>query len=90
MFKKFGKVLSIRFRTNTGKSFYKKSQLTKAPHLIAFLYFDTREAAEASLVLNGEKLGENVITVDLDANEKAADIKPNQTVVVGNLKYGEF
>lgn len=90
MFKKFGTILSIRFRTNTGKSFLRKAQLEKVPHLIAFLYFDTREAAEASVALNGEKIGDNVITVDLDSKEKAANIKPQNTVVVGNLRYGKI
>lgn len=89
MFKKFGAVLSIRFRTNTGKTFLRKAQIGKTPFLIAFIYFDSREAAEASLVLNGEKVGENVISVDLDFKEKAVK-DPQNTVMVGNLKYGKF
>lgn len=89
LFKKFGKVVSIRFRTNTGKSFLRKKQLEKVPHLIAFVYFDTREAAEASVAVNGEKIGENFITVDLDSKEKATNVKPQNTVVVGNLRYGK-
>lgn len=89
MFKKFGKVLSIRFRTNTGKSFLRKAQLGKVPHLIAFIYFETHESAEASVVLSGEKIGDNVITVDVDSKEKIANIKPQNTVVVGNLRYGK-
>lgn len=88
MFKKVGKILSIRMRTNKGKSFLRKAQIAKVPHLIAFIYFGTREEAEAAVSLNGEKIGDNVITVDLDSKEKA--IKPENTVVVGNLKYGKF
>lgn len=57
--------------------------------MIAFIYFDTRAAAEASVALNGEKIGENFITVDVDSKEKAANVKPQNTVVVGNLKYGK-
>lgn len=87
-FKKFGEILSIRFRTNTGKSFLRKAQIEKAPFLIAFIYFDSRAAAEASLVLNGEKIGDNVITVDIDSKDKAVK-NPQHTVVIGNLKYGE-
>lgn len=91
MFKKFGKILSIRFRTNSGKSFFKKAQVAKAPFLIAFIFFETREAAEASLVCNGTQIGDNVITVDLDA-DKRVEVKhpPKNTVVVGNLKYGKL
>lgn len=88
MFKKFGKVLSIRLRTNTGKSFLRKAQIGKVPFLIAFIYFESREAAEASLALNGETIGENAITVDLDAKDRAIK-DPQNTVVVGNLKYGK-
>lgn len=88
MFKKFGKVLSIRFRTNSGKSFLRKAQISKAPFLIAFVYFDSLEAAKSSLILNGEKVGENSITVDLDTKSEEKD--PQNTVVVGNLKYGKF
>lgn len=90
LLKPFGKILSIRFRTNTGKSFYKKSQIGKVPHLIAFVYFETREAAEASVQANGTTIGDNVITVDLDHKDKSAIIKPQNTVVVGNLKYGKL
>lgn len=89
LFKKFGKILSIRFRTNTGKSFYKKSQVEKVPYLIAFVYFDTREAAEASVECNGTKIGDNVISVDVDHKENKV-IKPQTTVVVGNLKFGNL
>lgn len=89
MFKKFGKILSIRLRTNTGKSFLRKAQIGKVPFLIAFIYLESREAAEASLALNGETIGENAITVDLDAKDRAIK-DPQNTVVVGNLKYGKF
>lgn len=71
-------------------SLFKTSQIKKAPFIIAFIYFETREAAEASLALNGTQIGENVIVVDLDSNkrEKFKQPQPN-TVVVGNLKYGK-
>lgn len=75
-------------RTNKGKSFLRKAQINKVPHLIAFIYFETREAAEAAVALDGEKIGDNVITVNLDSKQK--EIKPQNTVVVGNLKYGKF
>lgn len=61
-----------------------------APYLIAFIYFETREEAEASLACNGTKIGDNVITVDLDGQKRVEDNHPQKnTVVVGNLKYSE-
>lgn len=90
LFKKFGEVLTIRFRTNAGKSFFKKSEVKKAPFLIAFIYFKTREQAEASLSLNGTQIGDNVISVDIDAEKRVEDNHSQaNTVVVGNLKFGK-
>lgn len=90
LFKKYGNILSIRFRTNSGKRFMKKAQVKSAPFLIAFIYFETREAAEASVACNGTQIGDNVIHVDLDAEKRVEENHNPQsnTVVVGNLKYG--
>lgn len=82
--------MSIRFRTNAGKTFFKKSEVKKAPFLIAFVYFKTREEAEASLALNGTEIGDHKISVDLDAERRVEDNHSQaNTVVVGNLKYGK-
>lgn len=81
--------MSIRFRTNKGKPYYKKSQLDKIPFIIAFVFFDSPEAAKASLERSGTTIGEHIITVDMDTKEKH-QIKPQQTVVIGNLKYGKL
>lgn len=89
-FKKFGEILAIHFRTNAGKKFFKKKEVKRAPYLIAFIYFKTREEAEASLALNGTKIGDNLISVDLDAAKRVEDnFSQENTVVVGNLKYGK-
>lgn len=90
LFKQYGKIISIRLRTNSGKGFLKKSQAKNAPFLIAFIYFETREAAEASLACNGTQIGDNTIHVDLDADKRVEQNRQPQlnTVVVGNLKYG--
>lgn len=88
-FKKFGKVLSIRFRTNTGKSYLSRAQLKGVPFVIAFIYFDTLEAAKASLVMNNETFYDNKICVDLDSRDISDKVQPKCTILVGNLKYGE-
>lgn len=77
-FKGFGKVISIRVRTNKGLLMPKRASQKKGiPSLIAFIYFDTREAAEASLALNGKKIGKRIITVDLNFEEKVAHLEAN-------------
>lgn len=88
-FKKFGKVLAIRFRTNTGKSYLSKAQLKGVPFVIAFIYFDTLDAAKASLVMNNEIFHDNKISVDLDSRDITDKVQPKRTILVGNLKYGE-
>lgn len=88
LFKKFGKILAVRFRTNAGKSFVRKEQLKNVPFLIAFIYFENRESAENSLVMNNETFKDNVIRVDLDVDITEKIVAKN-TIVVGNLKYGK-
>lgn len=81
--------MAIRFRTNTGKSYLSRTQLKGVPYVIAFLYFETQDAAKASLVLNGEKFHDRVLSVDLDLRDITSKIKVKNTVLVGNLKYGK-
>lgn len=91
MFKKFGKVILVCFRANTGQEFGEctESQLLEMPNSIAFVHLNTRDAAKASLALNGKKVGDKFITVDLDFEDKLANLAPNMkpenTVVVTNL-----
>jgi len=77
---------------NDGKKIPNSNRLEvvkAAPFLIAFLYYENAESAKNSLALNGEKLGENVIKVDLDLNsvEEKQNFSPKRTIFVGNLKY---
>lgn len=89
LFMPCGEVLAVRLRTNTGKNFMSREQLKKVPFVVAFVYFATEEAAEASLKLTGEKVGDNIIYVDRDLDKKDEKSKMNAktTVFVGNLKY---
>lgn len=85
----FGKVLAIHVRTNSGRSFMRKEQLKNVPYLIAFVYFEQREDAEKCLSLNNTEYRGRVIRVDLDTDAKDK-VAPKNTIVVGNLKYGEY
>lgn len=88
-FKKFGTVLSIRFRTNNGKQINKKVKLDKVPFIIAFVYFKDQESAQKSLTMNGQKIGESIIKVDADLKESSPNYNPKCTIFVGNLKFGK-
>lgn len=85
---KFGKVLAIHLRTNSGRSFMRREQLKNVPYLIAFAYFAEKEDAQSCLTLDGSEYKGRAIRVDLD-NDLSEKIAPKNTVVVGNLKYGK-
>lgn len=91
LFSKFGKVKSIRFRLSNGVKFFKSQSKITSPNVIAFVDYEAEEDAKASLVLNGEKIKDNVIRVNLQANAKSADsFDGKRTVFVGNLKYCKY
>lgn len=92
MFQPCGKILALRLRTNIGKNFMKREQIKKVPFLVAFVYFATEKAAEDSLKLTGEKIGDNVIYVDRDLDKKDEKSKVNAktTIFIGNLKYRQY
>lgn len=53
--------------------------------------YEAEADAQASLVLNGEKIKDNVLRVNLQANAKSADsFDGKRTVFVGNLKYCKY
>lgn len=90
LFSKFGKVKSIRFRLSNGSKFFKSQSKVTAPNVIAFVDYESLEDAKASLVLNGEKVKDNVIRVNLQSNAKTSEnFDGKRTVFVGNLKYSK-
>lgn len=83
--------MSIRFRTNTGRGIFHPKDRQNCPFIIAFIYFDTKEAALKSLEMNGKEFKGQPLYVDLDpGTENNSKIAPKRTVLVGNLKYGKF
>ncbi|XP_037027956.1 RNA-binding protein 34-like isoform X2 [Bradysia coprophila] len=88
LFSKFGKVKSIRFRLSNGVKFFKSQSKVTSPNVIAFVDFESEEDATSSLVLNGEKIKDNVIRVNMQSKAKSTDsFDGKRTVFVGNLKY---
>ncbi|KAJ6637973.1 RNA-binding protein 34 [Pseudolycoriella hygida] len=88
LFSKFGKVRSIRFRLSNGVKFFKSQSKVTSANVIAFVDFETEEEAKSSLVMNGEKINDNVIRVDIQSHAKTnLNFDAKRTVFVGNLKY---
>lgn len=91
LFSKFGKVKSIRFRLSNGGKFFKSQSKVTSPNVIAFVDFESTDDAKSSLVLNGEKIKDNVIRVNLQSNAKSNEnFDGKRTVFVGNLKYCKY
>lgn len=101
-FRQYGKVLSVRICNNTGgriyfQNSYDQKKLPKnTPFLIAFVCFENKEIATASLVEDGSEIGGNIINVKLDrtnnVSSEAGETKyfPKRTVFIGNLPYSKF
>lgn len=91
LFQQFGNILAVRFRTNKGESFSNKKSVQNLPFLIAFVYFETEEAAnKACAKMNGFDFHERKLKVDIDSKDAfQSKINPKSTIFVGNLKFGE-
>lgn len=91
-FSAFGNVLSIRFRSETGKKVLNKSDRKKSSSMNAYVAFTSVEAAQkAAESENGATFKENHIRVNLVTQKKEVfDQKLNSksTIFVGNLVFG--
>lgn len=80
-----GTVESIRLRTAAGLPIYQHSVRKTAGSLIAFVVFDSPEAAVKALALNGCDFKGNNLRITKSNVKESTEFKT--TVVVGNLKY---
>ena len=86
IFTKYGKVYSVRFRTNSNQKIHNvKNQNLK--NIIAYIAYDNIKSAESSTKLHGTKIGNNIIRVTIPSKKIESD--PKRTVFVANLKYGK-
>lgn len=85
LFKKYGPILSVRFRTNTGEH-VKRKKSNKVVALNCYVRFVKKEHMTKACEMNGHMVGENPIRVT------PQDVKPlgspNSTIFVGNLRAG--
>ncbi|XP_055623605.1 RNA-binding protein 34-like [Toxorhynchites rutilus septentrionalis] len=83
LFKQFGTILTIRFRSNDGVTLFKKKDKKESKALNCYVRFETREEAEAACCMNGELVEDNRIRVSLHSQKQVGHI--TSTVFVGNI-----
>uniref|UniRef100_A0A336KW11 CSON000369 protein n=1 Tax=Culicoides sonorensis TaxID=179676 RepID=A0A336KW11_CULSO len=89
-YNKFGEIISLRFRSETGKKVLNKSDRKKYGSLNAYVVFKDREMAEKATSTNGEKFKENHIRCNLvvDKQDKFnQNLNSKSTVFVGNITF---
>lgn len=87
LFAQYGKIKTIRMRSETGNVIFSKKNKTLCTSFNAYVVFESLEDAKKSLQLNGFKLMDNHIRVNM-ANDKNSAFQNNKgTVFVGNLPF---
>jgi nucleolar protein 12 len=86
LFAQYGTIKSIRLRTNTGDKIFAKKDKKKVPSFNAYIVFDNEADAKSSVQLNGHKLVDNHLRVNM-ANEKREAFSSKGTIFVGNLPF---
>lgn len=97
LFRPFGVIENVRFRgivSADGKMTPRVATITKKMHpkvhtIYAFVAFKDKDSAEKSLEMNGHKLGENTLRVDL-SNSKNKERDQKKSVFLGNLSFGKY
>lgn len=86
LFSEYGQVKSVRFRTEAGKVIFSKKIRKDCKSFIAYTVFEKEEDAKRSVQLNGYKLLENHLRVNMANNKKEA-FSSKGTIFVGNLSF---
>ena len=85
-YSQYGAVKSLRLRTEMGSKIFSKKIKKDCKSFIAFVVFENAENAEKSIQLNGFKLLENHLRVNM-ANKKNEAFGSKGTIFVGNLQF---
>jgi nucleolar protein 12 len=86
LFSQYGTVKSLRLRSDTGNVLFAKKNKKNCSSLIAYVVFKNEEDAKKSCQLNGYKLLENHLRVNM-ANDKKEAFNNKGTIFVGNLTF---
>ncbi|KAG5674951.1 hypothetical protein PVAND_004895 [Polypedilum vanderplanki] len=86
LFSQYGKVKSMRFRSETGNVLFAKKNKKNCNNLIAYVVFESESDAKKACQLNGYKLLENHLRVNM-ANDKKQAFNNKGTIFVGNLSF---
>lgn len=83
LFKPYGRVLTIRFRTFDGVHLLNKKDRKEAKSLNCYIRFETKQEAEAACAMNGQMVEGNRIRVMMQTQKQ---VGPNtSTVFIGNI-----
>lgn len=86
LFSEYGSIKSVRFRSETGKVLFSKKLKKESTNFLAYVVFESEEDAKKSLKLNGFKLLNNHLRVNM-ANNKKESFQSKGTIFVGNLPF---
>lgn len=86
LFSEYGTVASVRFRSETGKLILSKKVKKDIKNFIAYVVFEKEADAKESIKLNGFKLLDNHLRVNMANNKKEA-FSNKGTIFVGNLPF---
>jgi nucleolar protein 12 len=86
LFGEYGTVKSVRFRSEIGKILFSKKMKKDTKNFNAYVVFEKEEDAKSSIKLNGFKLLDNHLRVNM-ANNKRDAFSNKGTIFVGNLPF---
>ncbi|CRL01094.1 CLUMA_CG014462, isoform A [Clunio marinus] len=86
LFSEYGSIKSVRFRTESGQIIFSKKVRKGCKSFLAYIVFEKEEDAKKSIQLNGFKLLEHHLRVNMANNKKEA-FSNKGTVFVGNLPF---
>lgn len=86
LFSEYGTVKSVRFRSEVGKILFSKKMKKDCKNFLAYVVFEKEDDAKKSVQLNGFKLLDNHLRVNMANNKKEA-FSSKGTIFVGNLPF---
>lgn len=86
LFSQYGAIKSVRMRSETGNVIFSKKNKKQCSSFNAYVVFEKEEDAKNSIQLNGYKLMDNHLRVNM-ANTKGDGFSNKGTIFIGNLSF---